>query len=328
MHSVWVERNMRLTGLVAGTGLLGFAIGSHGRPRVAAMIIAAPCLVVSLAVQVRRGVLAAAKAAYADAIVAILAHELRSPLSTVRVAVDLLRRADELGPDRRAEVLDIAEETTLHLTRIVEDAVTAVRAGRGELQLELADLDFETAVRDVVRAGATDPAAPAISVAAQAGLPLVRGDALRIRQIATNLLQNAIAHAGAGSTIIVSIVRDGDCVRCTFHNDGDGISIAERGRLFRPFAAGGHRAASMGLGLYIAKQLVEAMDGTISYDTTPGQTATFWFTLLTGGARLEPDLRARRRRRSACAERVRPGPARSAAAGSWLWRAAESSRDS
>ena len=253
------------------------------------MIIAAPCLAVSLAADARRSPRAARDSRHADTIVAILAHELRSPLATVRGAVELLRRPAALGRERHAEVLDIAEETTIRLTRIVDDAVTAVRAGRGELPLEEADVDLEAAVRDIVRGAATDPAAPPVSVAAQSSLPFAKGDPIRVRQIVTNLLQNAIAHAGAGSEIIVSLVCDGDLVRCTFHNDGDGIGADERARMFQPFAAARHRAASMGLGLYIAKQLVEAMGGAISYDTTPGQTATFWFTLLRAHERPEPD---------------------------------------
>ena len=63
-----------------------------------------------------------------------------------------------------------------------------------------------------------------------------------------------------------------------FHNDGPGIDGAQQPRLFRPFTGNG-RTGSMGLGLYIAKRLVEAMGGAISYDTIPGATATFWFTL-------------------------------------------------
>jgi signal transduction histidine kinase len=279
---------MYATGLLLVSGLLGFGMARRGGPRVAAMIIALPFLAVSLAADMRKSLRAVRDDKETDAIVAILAHELRSPLATVRGAVDLLRRADSLDPARRAEVLDIAEETT-RLTRIVDDAVTAVRAGRGELPLEERHLDLEVAVRDIVAAAATDPATPQISVVAQPGLPLVRGDETRVRQVVTNLLQNAIVHAGSGSTIILCLVRDGDLVRCTFHNDGDGISAEERTRLFRPFATARQRTTSMGMGLYISKQLVEAMGGAISYDTMPGQTATFWFTLLTADERQAPD---------------------------------------
>lgn len=272
---------MRLTGLLVGGGLLGYALGANGRRRVAALLIAAPCLAVSLVtVDRRRDGRQDVEGEGTDAIVPVLAHEIRSPLATLRGAVDLLRKGDALQPSRRTEILDIADETTTRLARIVDDAVLAARAGRGDLRVNDERVDLETAVRDVVRAAATDPSSPPITVAAQDGLPLVRGDDIRIRQIATNLLQNAIAHAGPGSTIIVSMVQYGDVIRCTFHNDGAGIAPSDELRLFRPFAASPHRAESMGLGLYIAKRLVEAMGGAISYDTMVGETATFWFTLL------------------------------------------------
>ena len=167
---------------------------------------------------------------------------------------------------------------TTRLARIVDDAVAAVRAHRGDLPIVGTLVDVEQAVRDCVRAATTDRTTPAISVAAQEGLPLVSGDETRIRQIVTNLLQNALAHADAGSTVIISIVRDGRHARVTFHNDGPGIDGTQQAGLFRPFMGSG-RAGSMGLGLYIAKRLVEAMGGGISYDTQPGATATFWFTL-------------------------------------------------
>ena len=210
-------------------------------------------------------------------LVGILAHEMRSPLATLRGAVEVLRR-DTLPPDRREEILEITDEVTTRLARIVDDAVAAVRAHRGDLPIVGTLVDLEQAVRDCVRAAATDRSTPAISVAAQDGLPLVSGDETRIRQIVTNLLQNALAHADAGSTVIISIVRDGGHARVTFHNDGPGIEGAQQAGLFRPFTGSG-RAGSMGLGLYIAKRLVEAMGGGISYDTQPGASATFWFTL-------------------------------------------------
>jgi signal transduction histidine kinase len=247
---------------------------------VAVAVIAVPWLAVSLnGGERRRAVVRWDRDAVSipSTLVGILAHEMRSPLATLRGAVDLLRR-DTLPPDRRAEILEITDEAATRLARIVDDAVAAVRAGRGDLPIVGTLVDLEQAVRDCVRAASTDRSAPPITVAAQDGLPLVNGDETRIRQVVTNLLQNALAHADAGSTVIVSVVRDGNNARVTFHNDGPGIDGAQQPQLFQPFTGNG-RAGSMGLGLYIAKRLVEAMGGAISFDTIPGATATFWFTL-------------------------------------------------
>ena len=246
---------------------------------VAAAVIAVPWLAVSLTGGERRRAVVRwdDDAEVPSTLVGILAHEMRSPLATLRGAVDLLRR-DTLPAERRAEILEITDEAATHLARIVDDAVAAVRAGRGDIPIVGTLVDLEQAVRDCVRAASTDRLDPSITIVAQDGLPLVNGDETRIRQIVTNLLQNALAHADAGSTVIVSVVRDGSVVRVTFHNDGPGIDGAQQPRLFRPFTGNG-RTGSMGLGLYIAKRLVEAMGGAISYDTIPGATATFWFTL-------------------------------------------------
>lgn len=273
---------MRLAGLLLGSGLAGYALAARGPARTVSLLIALLAAAVSLdRPRARpRGV------DDPETLVPVLAHELRSPLATLRGAVELLRQHEQLTPERHAEVLTIAGEIATQLAGLVDDAVLAVRLGRRELPIASDEVDLESVIRDVVRSAVATPEAPAIDLAVQDDLPAVCADPMRTRQVAANLLQNAIAHAGEGSHVVVSLVRDGDVLRCTLHNDGAGISPDGRITLFRPFAPGTtRRTESMGLGLYIAKRLVEAMGGAISYDTTPGRNATFWFTLLVSGAR-------------------------------------------
>ena len=107
-----------------------------------------------------------------------------------------------------------------------------------------------------------------------------RSDAMRVRQVVTNLLSNAVANATESSIVLASITRENDEVRVTIYNEGRGIPPEEQSRLFLPFASlTERRIDSTGLGLYIAKQLVQAMGGTIGFDTQPGRNAAFWFTL-------------------------------------------------
>jgi signal transduction histidine kinase len=275
---------VRLAGLLLVTSLFGYALRARGPARSVSLMIALLAAAVSLKRPGAR--LERRPDGDPETLLAVLAHELRSRLATLRGAVDLLRQDAKLAPERRAEILAIVDETAVQLGGLVEDAVLAVRLRRRELPIAQHAVDLEGVIRDVVRSAAAAPQAPAIDVAVQEHLPPASADPVRARQVAANLLQNAIAYAGAGSEVVVSLVRDGDLLRCTFHNDGVGIAPEGRRNLFRPFGTGlARHAGSMGLGLYIAKGLVEAMGGAISYDTTPGQTATFWFTLLVSGAR-------------------------------------------
>ncbi|GAC1542549.1 MAG: hypothetical protein NVS2B17_21240 [Candidatus Velthaea sp.] len=101
-----------------------------------------------------------------------------------------------------------------------------------------------------------------------------------MRQVTTNLLTNALAHASDQSIVIVSIAAEDDGVRTTIFNEGRGIAPEEQSKLFLPFAdLSERRVDSTGLGLYIAKELVDAMGGEIGFETQPGYNAVFWFTL-------------------------------------------------
>lgn len=213
-----------------------------------------------------------------DALFSMLAHEIRSPLSALRGALLLLWQPERLQPSRLDEIIAIAEDSTERIARVVDDALIAVRIGRDGLVFDWAPVDLEEILDDAVRAASARASAP-ITFAGQEALPPARGDRVRVRQVVTNLLDNAIAHAGERSMVIVSLVRDGEALRCTIHNDGTGIEPGQLRMLFRPFTPEANRPESIGLGLSIAKRLVEAMGGEIGCATTHGRTATFWFTL-------------------------------------------------
>jgi signal transduction histidine kinase len=269
---------MRLPGILIGSALLGYFAASRGRTRNLGLMIAGLCVAVSVALPATVPERRRVRVEDGDALLSILAHELRSPLSAVRGALLLLWHPEQLEPGRREEVLAIAEDATERIARIVDDALNAVRIGRDGLTFEWQPVDLEAVVGDAIRAASARRSAP-IRLAAQNGLPPARGDRIRVRQVVTNLLDNAVAHAGDGSEVIVSIVAEGEHLRCTIHNEGAGIPPARLPALFRPFTPETDRPESVGLGLSIAKRLVEAMGGTIGFDPTPGRHATFWFTL-------------------------------------------------
>lgn len=214
-------------------------------------------------------------------LVSIVAHEIRAPLAAIRGAVALLDEHDAtLEPDRRRELFGVALDATRQLGHLVDDLLLISRISGGRLQVERTQLDIVAAVHEASSAEMTHP----ITVVEQTDLPNVRGDAMRVRQVVTNLLSNAVANATDSSIVLVSITRHDDEVRITIYNEGRGIPPEEQSRLFLPFATlTERRVDSTGLGLYIAKELVEAMNGRIGFDTQPGRNAAFWFTLKVAG---------------------------------------------
>jgi signal transduction histidine kinase len=210
-------------------------------------------------------------------LVSIVAHEIRAPLAAIRGAVALLDEHDAtLEASRRIELLHVALDATRQLGYLVDDLLLISRISGGRLVVERDALDIVAVVHDAANA----EMGHAIAVVEQEGIPLVSGDAMRVRQVVTNLLSNAVANATESSIVLASITRQNADVRVTIYNEGRGIPPEEQSRLFLPFASlTERRIDSTGLGLYIAKQLVQAMGGTIGFDTQPGRNAAFWFTL-------------------------------------------------
>ena len=229
--------------------------------------------------------------------VALIAHEMRSPLSTIRGAVALLGDHHErLSAERRGELLGVIDDSTLQIDRVIQDLMVLSGLNDGALAIESIDVDLVKIVRDVASALNSRFPERVVMIALEDDVPAVYADEIRVRQIVTNLVVNAISYSQETSTVIVSIVRDGDCVRASIFNEGHGIPPSEQAKLFTPFAVLSERTAeSTGLGLFIAKGLVEAMHGTIGFSTQPGEHVLFWFTLPIGrGAGSTPPVGEKR----------------------------------
>ena len=216
--------------------------------------------------------------------VSLIAHEMRSPLSSIRGAVALLGDHHEhLSAERRGELLAVIDDSPLQIDRVIQDLTVLSRLNDGVLAIEPIDVDLVKIIRDVARALNSRFPERVVTIALEDDVPAVYADAIRVRQIVTNLVANAISYSQETSTVIVSIVRDGDRVRTSIFNEGHGVPPSEQAKLFTPFAVLSERTAdSTGLGLFIAKGLVEAMHGTIGFSMQPGEHVLFYFTLPLG----------------------------------------------
>ncbi|HLL83503.1 MAG TPA: ATP-binding protein, partial [Longimicrobium sp.] len=213
----------------------------------------------------------------------VAAHELRTPLTSLKLQLAMVRRTAGADALERARVpLDRVNGQVDRLAQLVESLLDVGRIAQGRLEVELGPVDVGALVRDVL--GRMEP------VLAQAGCtPRVqvpddgawaRADTARLDQVLVNLLSNA-AKYGAGKPVDVQVWRAEGRVSVRVRDEGIGIAPESLPRLFERFgrAVSGRHYAGLGLGLYITRQLVEAMGGQVRVDSRLGEGSTFTVTL-------------------------------------------------
>lgn len=206
-----------------------------------------------------------------------IAHDLRTPLSALRLAVDMVDPSDPLPhePQLRRTVAIISRQIN-HLERMTGDFLDIAKIEAGTLELSVASHDARTIARGVVEL--FDPGArDRVNVIAPAAPVIVRCDEVRIGQAITNLVSNAIKYSpsDAGIELVVS-TREVDAV-IEVVDHGNGIPHEDQGRIFEPFRRRNPKDAipGTGLGLFNVKRLIEAHRGRIELDSVPLQGSTF-----------------------------------------------------
>ena len=214
--------------------------------------------------------------------VADASHELRTPLASIRGYAELVQRLPGDLPDDALRAMNRVESEARRMTSLVEDMLLLARLDAGR-DLELDEVDLggvaADAVADAHVAGPDHTWLLELPVGDEdedAEPALVRGDEHRLHQVLVNLLSNARVHTPAGTTVVVSVLPEGDEVLLRVRDDGPGIAEPLRSRLFERFARGdesrNRAAGSTGLGLAIVHAVVTAHGGTIDVDGTPGAT--------------------------------------------------------
>ena len=143
------------------------------------------------------------------------------------------------------------------------------------------NVDLGTLVSRSVELVASEAEDRRIELRASGDAPVVRADPDRIAQVLENLLSNAVKYGASGTTIVIEIDATGPEVDVAVTNEGAGIDPAELPHLFNRFyrVEGGTRVQGVGLGLYIARELIEAHGGRMNAESIPGATTTFRFSL-------------------------------------------------
>lgn len=211
--------------------------------------------------------------------IATVSHELRTPLTAMKGSLGLLA-GGILGPmeSMQGELVQIALQNTDRLIRQVSEILSLSKLESGAVQMKLVPTDLNKIAQDVLAELAPVPAGRRITVTTElsAGLPLVHGDAEALRQVLVNLLGNAYKFTPEGGSVSLGTwVEDGQ-VQVAVKDSGRGIAADQLERIFERFSrAPGEKASGTGLGLTIARKIVEQHSGRIWAESAPGQGATF-----------------------------------------------------
>jgi PAS domain S-box-containing protein len=216
--------------------------------------------------------------------VATVSHELRTPLTPLKgFLTTLLRGTGEDTPEARQEYYRIMLNQTNRLERLITDLLEVSRIEAGKPASESRPMELSAVVAEEVRQFAEAQPDREIRMRAPKRPIIVTGDPFRIGQVAANLISNALKYSPREAPVQVHVSMAGDEAVVSVNDRGEGIPIAEQQRVFERFhrVEGGltRSTGGTGLGLYIAKHLVEAMGGRIWLRSDPGAGSTFSFSL-------------------------------------------------
>ena len=216
-----------------------------------------------------------------DEFLSIASHELRTPVTALQLQLQMLQRSADRGrtewPEEMAGKLDALERQTRRIAVLVNELLDVSRMRLGRLELKLEDLDLAEVARETVAHLEQEGARSGSTITLDARGPAAgRWDRVRIEQVLVNLLANAIKF-GEGKPIRVEVDADEARARVVVRDLGIGISEDDQQRVFQRFerAVPSQHFGGLGLGLYIARQIVEAHGGAIALQSTPGAGTAF-----------------------------------------------------
>ncbi|HEY7512652.1 MAG TPA: HAMP domain-containing sensor histidine kinase [Vicinamibacteria bacterium] len=215
-------------------------------------------------------------------VVAIVAHDLRTPLNAISMGASLLDDATQ-PEQQKTLMLEIIRRAAHRMDRLIADLLEAGRIDAGRtLKIAPGPVDLAAVVEQVsaeVDAGSRAKG-QTLECALPDDLPPVLADRTRLAQVLANLIANAAKFTPKGGRIRVTAAREGDCVRVAVSDSGPGLGPEDLLHVFEPFWQAQMTASlGCGLGLKIARAIVEAQGGRMWVESEPGQGATFAFTV-------------------------------------------------
>jgi signal transduction histidine kinase len=234
----------------------------------------------------RAGQVRAEKASAAKSrLLANVAHEIKSPIGGV-IGIGDLWRTGQLGPvtETQKEMADMLVKTARQVEALSHDLLDVARAESGAVKVELRPTDIPGLLEDVRQATALRPEAGSLQlkVVCEGDGLIAIADSQRLAQVVDNLATNAVKYAAGGGEVTFRACRVYDGVRIEVIDRGPGLSPEKQVQLFEPFNRLGLERTTVeghGIGLALARRLVELQGGSIGVDSVPGHGSTFWIEL-------------------------------------------------
>ena len=218
-------------------------------------------------------------------LLANVAHEIKSPVGGV-IGIGELWKTGQLGAvsQTQAEMADMLVRTARQVEALAHDLLDVARAESGAVKVELRPTDVPGVLEDVRRATALRPEARDIKfhVVSEGDGLIALADSQRLTQVVANLASNAVKYGGDGGVVVFRASKVYDGVRIEVIDRGPGLSVEKQAQLFEPFNRLGLERSTVeghGIGLALAKRLVELQGGSIGVVSTPGEGAAFWVEL-------------------------------------------------
>jgi PAS domain S-box-containing protein len=215
-----------------------------------------------------------------DEFLAIAAHEIRGPITSVHMAVQGLQRG-KMPPETASRVLDIIEREDRRLAKFVDELLDLGRIQTGQIYFNLEEVNLADVVREAVSSLSTELAdsGSALSITTS-GRAIGQWDKFRLSQVATNLLSNAVKF-GQGKPITISVREAHGLTTLEFKDQGIGIPPEKLDQIFKPFerAVSIRNYGGLGLGLFIVHTIVEGLGGTVRVESHLGAGSTFTIEL-------------------------------------------------
>jgi signal transduction histidine kinase len=215
--------------------------------------------------------------------VSLVSHELRTPMAAViGAARTLQQRWRELSPEHRESFLELIAGETNRLADLIGDVLDTSRIEAGTFSFRFSEVDVTRLVNDAVATAQVGQDEVQLRAEVRAPLPEIRGDAERLRQVLTNLIDNAIKYSPAGGEVDVRVYQEDGRVRIDVRDRGPGIAKEDQKLIFEKFGrvtGGGATRPGTGLGLFIARSIAEAHGGGLEVQSAPEQGSTFTLEL-------------------------------------------------
>jgi signal transduction histidine kinase len=220
-----------------------------------------------------------------DSVLANISHEFRTPLAAQLASIELLRAGlTTMQPQQQEELVLSLERGTQRLTRLIDNLLESVRIESGQLGIRRQSVDLAEVIEEArtLIGSLLVLRKQSLEVSLPDGLPFITGDKLRLSQVLVNLLANASKFAPEGSTVRIGARATGETVIAWVEDEGPGVQADDGKSIFERFGRGMREEpepGGLGLGLWIAKSIIDRHGGTIDVTRTPEQRTRFSITL-------------------------------------------------